>query len=262
MVLLIAETFRRILEILLVPYYNNEVIWIIAPLLFVLMMIQMYFGRYKTEQLGWNTAFSNTASLMWVTVILFKFLHDKFGSIGAAWLTPGATGDVVIVTLLGILTLTLAILDFYHVLPKKFAFLISSTLPLNAMAFFTALIVVGNITFDRTTSQAFTVLLIFFIAVFYIYKKMITPAPTIVKTLEKREKEKEKLIRKEERKVKKVSVNIWIRLKYWIVDFFDRRRLNYKPFREQQLAKMKREALKKEIEEKKKVERKKKAKKD
>ncbi len=65
---------------------------------------------------------------------------------------------------------------------------------------------------------------------------------------------------KEERKVKKVSVNVWIRLKYWIVDFFDRRRLNYKPFRAHQLAKLKREAEKKEAARKRKEEKKRKKK--
>lgn len=261
MVLLFAETFRRILEILLVPYYYNEVIWVIAPLLFVLIMIQMYFGRYKTEQLGWNTAFGNTVSLMWVTVIMFKFLHDNHGGLGLAWFT--VRGDVIIITAMGLLTFTLAILDFYHVLPKRLAFLISSTLPLNGMAFLTVLIVVGNIPFDRATLQAVIVLFMFFIALFHLYREMITPAKNIKPTLKKHEDKKKKEIKKTERKAKKKYLDTLIKLKYIFKLPFWKRKRTYSKFHSSEVDKVKKlkqerkERKKKEAERKRKKEKKK-----
>ena len=67
------ELIIRIIQIVLVPSYNPDVIWSIAPLFFGLVLMQMYFGKYKTEQLGWNTAFGNSVSLMWASAILFRF---------------------------------------------------------------------------------------------------------------------------------------------------------------------------------------------
>jgi len=209
MAFLIGEIFVRILEMLLVPYFDKEVIWTIAPLLFVLVMIQMYFGRYKTEQLGWNTAFGNTVSVMWVTVLLYKFMHDVY-TLKYAWFSPTLKGYIILIGILGLVTLVLAILDFNHIIPKKYAFLISSALPLNISAFFIILIVIGKIPLDGVTLQAVAVLFIFFVALFYLYKKIITPAKSILPTLEKRQKAKAKLIRKEEKKVKKaVGKAIW-----------------------------------------------------
>ncbi|MCK4521509.1 MAG: hypothetical protein KAU20_02965 [Nanoarchaeota archaeon] len=193
--------FIRILEILLVPYVHKETIWAIAPLIFALIMLQMYFGKYKTEQLGWNTAFGNTISLMWVTAILLKYLRDSYGLLNA-WQTSGLKGYFVIIIGLGLLTLILAIFNFNHLIPKKFAFLISSSLPTNGLAYFIIVIVIGKIPLDRLTFWATLIIFIFLAIVFGLYRKSITPLKSELPTIKKHEEEKEKLIKKIKRKIK------------------------------------------------------------
>ena len=73
------QVLVRLIQILIVPQYFPQLIWLILPLFFGLVMIQMYFGRYKTEQIGWNTAYANTVSLIWVCFILLKFMSDEYG---------------------------------------------------------------------------------------------------------------------------------------------------------------------------------------
>jgi len=193
----------RILEILLVPYVHKEALWTIAPLVFALVMIQMYFGKYKTEQLGWNTAYGNTISLMWVTAFLLKYISDTYG-IAISWHTPGLRSYIILISLLGLFTLTLAILDFNHIIPKKLAFLISSSLPVNFLAYFVIVIVMGKIPFDEITILAMLIIFTFLALIFWTYKKIITPDKNAVQTLKKHEQEKKKEIRKVKNKIKKV----------------------------------------------------------
>ncbi|MFH2028451.1 MAG: hypothetical protein ABIJ08_04895 [Nanoarchaeota archaeon] len=193
----------RILEILLVPYFNTEVLWSIAPLFFALVMIQMYFGKYKTELLGWNTAFGNTISLMWVTAILTKYLHDTYGLINA-WDTLNLRGYFILIFGLGLLTLVLAILDFNHAIPKKWAFILSSALPTNGLAYFILAIVLGNIPIDWITLEASIIIFIFLVIVFHLYKKIITPAKSILPTLKKRQELQKKKIRHLKHRIKKL----------------------------------------------------------
>ncbi len=187
------------------PYYYQEVLWIIAPLIFALIMLQMYFGKYKTEPLGWNTAFGNTISLMWVTVMMVRYAQTNYG-LGAMVANPSLRGYSVIILILGMITITLAFINFHHLLPKKFAFIISSSLPVNGIAYFTVVIVMGGIVLDTITLMAVIVLFLFLAALFYFYRKIITPPKSAIPTLKKHEEEKRRFKQKIKRKIKKVFV--------------------------------------------------------
>jgi len=195
--------FIRILEILLVPQVHKEALWTIAPLLFALVMLQMYFGRYKTEQLGWNTAFGNNISLVWVTAILLRFLYDGQGIINS-WNNIEFRGYLILIILFGLFTLVLSILTFTHLLPKKLDFILSSSLPTNIIAYFVLVIVIGKIPLDETTFFSTILIFIFIAVVFYFYKKIITPPQSEIPILKKKEQEKKREFQKIKRKIKKV----------------------------------------------------------
>ena len=195
--------FIRILEILYVPYIYKEALWTIAPLIFALVMLQMYFGKYKTELLGWNTAFSNNISLVWVTAILLKYLNDIHG-LSNSWNNLDLRGYLILTIALALFTIVLSILTFNHLLPKKWDFVLSSSLPTNLIAYFVLVIVIGNIPLDETTFLSSIIIFIFLSIIFYIYRKSITPPKSEIPTIEKHEKEKKKEINKIKRKIKKV----------------------------------------------------------
>ena len=194
----------RILEILLVPYFKKSVIWTIAPLIFALLMMQMYFGKYKTEQLGWNTAFNNSISLMWVTAILLKYVYEKYGLLNALKHYE-LTGYFILIIALVLFTLVLTVLNFNHLIPKKFAFILSSPLSVNILAYFIIVIIMGKINLDIITFWASAVIFVFILAIFSIYRKSITPPKTIIKTLEKHEKQRRKELKRFKRKLKKLK---------------------------------------------------------
>jgi Ca2+/Na+ antiporter len=184
--MILQEIGVRILEILLVPYFNKEILWTIAPLIFALIMLQMYFGKYKTELLGWNTAFSNSISLMWVTAILLKYMSGMYGFNGAVT-DKAQLSYFIMIGLLALITILLAVLNFQHKMPKKLAFVLSSSLPVNILAYFVIVIVMGMISIDWVTFFAALILFLFLSIVFYYYRKSITPPKSEIPILKKHE---------------------------------------------------------------------------
>lgn len=194
--------FVRIFELLLTPKTSEAILWTIAPLIFFLVMSQMYFGRYKTEPLGWNSAYANTISLVWVTAILLRHLDVTYG-------LENITTDTILfnyfalVCALGLMILTIAVLEFYHKMPKNLAYIVSSSLPTNIIAYFIIIIIMGKITIDLPLFFACIILFIFFSIIFTFYKHTITPAKSALPTLKKHEEEHKKKQRKLKRMIKK-----------------------------------------------------------
>ncbi len=51
--------------------------WVLAPILLVWFIIEAYFGAYKKEKLGWNTALANGVTLLWITVEGMRFTFSE-----------------------------------------------------------------------------------------------------------------------------------------------------------------------------------------
>jgi hypothetical protein len=148
----------RYLEILFSPAENPEMIWLLLPLVLSLLLIEFYFGRYKEEELGWNTAFGNSLVLIFVSIFLAKYMVET-------GLIFEDSTRLIIVSIIVFLGILLTIIDFFHILPKKIAFEVSSKLPMNFLAYISIILVYtdrAHIPLDITTSSAFILLFITF----------------------------------------------------------------------------------------------------
>jgi hypothetical protein len=133
-------------EIVTAPYHHSEILWTILPLVITTFMIDLYFGRHKTEELGWNTAFGNTISLLWVTTALFRFMYEEYGSwVFTTWDPTGHTPTVILVMVIACWAFLLAIFNYYHILPKAVSFVMSSAVPVNISALLAVIIVIGKV---------------------------------------------------------------------------------------------------------------------
>lgn len=45
---------------------DTSLFWMIIPLLSIWLVLEIYFSRYKKEELGWNSSLANAISLIWV----------------------------------------------------------------------------------------------------------------------------------------------------------------------------------------------------
>ncbi|MBM3200253.1 hypothetical protein FJZ53_04910 [Candidatus Woesearchaeota archaeon] len=126
-------------------------IWVFAPLVATLVLMELYSDYYKAEELGWNTAFGNNLVLIFVSLDLLRFLYNK-GELGYATLESAL---VIAVAILGV---TLTVIDFFHSLPKDLAFGMSSHFPVNIIACLTIIIIYSGIKIDIYTGVAAVVI--------------------------------------------------------------------------------------------------------
>lgn len=196
------ELVPRFTEIIITPWLHKETLWMVIPLILILFLIQAYFGRYKTEQLGWNTAFGNTVSLFWVTVLLTKFLVESTPTEGL--LQGHSLRGFILIAVLFTWTLLLLVSDYFHTLPRRIAFFLSSTIPINIIAYIFIVLIVGEISLDRTTILASFIFIICISIFFSLFRSLIEPSDYARKKIEEKHdlKIQEKNRRKQARKEK------------------------------------------------------------
>jgi hypothetical protein len=169
----IGELIPRIMQLLSAPINNTNTLWMILPLLTMLLLMEFYFGRYSKEELGWNTAVGNSMVLVFVSIDLIRFLYGDTNSLVA--ITPDDLKvKTFIAACVAIGGIWLLIVNFFHIFPKGLAFFISSSLPINLMAYLAIILVYSSethpIILDKTTFLSVIVIFLLLQGVFEIIK--------------------------------------------------------------------------------------------
>lgn len=48
--------------------------WFLAPVFILWIVMEIYFGQYKQEKLGWNSVLANSISFLWINIASFRVL--------------------------------------------------------------------------------------------------------------------------------------------------------------------------------------------
>lgn len=161
--------WQRMGEIISAPFAFKEMLFILLPLIVVLLVIELYFGKYRQEKLGWNTAVSNSLVLFFVGMNLLNYLYTN----GLLFQEQAKTPLAFIVV---VESLFLLIVNFYHVFPREASFGISSPLVLNYFGAASIIMVYSSLPFDYLTLAAFGVLFIAFILLIKFIQSLEAPA--------------------------------------------------------------------------------------
>ena len=174
------DVYPRFIQLVEAPRENPEMMWILTPLIIMILLMEFYFGRYTGEELGWNTAVGNSMVLIFVAIDLLRYVYGDQGivrfyeggleglSVINPYLLPLKT---LIAVFIGMWGLMLLLMNFFHALPKKVAFFLSSTLPINITAYLGIIIVysgdkINDIPINLTTIAA-AVLLFIVVSLFF-----------------------------------------------------------------------------------------------
>ncbi|MFA5796774.1 MAG: hypothetical protein WC916_01900 [Candidatus Woesearchaeota archaeon] len=148
------DFLTRVWEIIQSPFQEREMLWMLIPLLATIIFMEFYFGRYKEEELGWNTAYGNTLILLFIGIDLFRRTYEPLGLTIRDAITSGEPKIVIAITLFGF-ALLLLLIDFFHFLPKKIAYIVSSPTYINLLALLGVIVVYSkDIPLDWTTLAA------------------------------------------------------------------------------------------------------------
>ncbi|MCJ7450500.1 MAG: hypothetical protein MUP58_02060 [Candidatus Nanohaloarchaeota archaeon QJJ-9] len=117
MMLSYTLVLHRLETLLLFPVNNPELIPSLMPIIVGFIVLELYFGKYKYEELGWNSAVGN--STMLVTTALSLIIEKNL--IGSIKTLEARTALFILIAGLIIL-----IFDYFHIWRRKIAFNISS----------------------------------------------------------------------------------------------------------------------------------------
>lgn len=202
---IIMTFIQRFADIITAPTHHTEMIWILIPLLTVIIMMIFYFSRYKDEELGWNTALGNSLIIIFVSIDLLRTIYTATnpGTIQNFSTNLGATVLVLLLFLVGIVMM---FVNFSHILPKKIAYLLSSALPINLMAYVMITIIYSKVPIDVITIIAAIIFLALLLLIFTGIGYMTRRWWTRIEHLKAKEKVED--VKKETKVLKKVKEEV------------------------------------------------------
>jgi hypothetical protein len=159
----------RTIDLILAPGGNPDMLWIVFPLAVSVFFMTLYFGRYKKEELGWNTAFGNSLALLFVAVDLFRQVAKN----PETWrtLSQGVVpAKILVPSAIFVLAFFLLLTNFFHIFPKFFAFFISSAIPINLLAYVGIVVVYVDFPFDWITVVSGCILFALAMIIFQLLK--------------------------------------------------------------------------------------------
>jgi hypothetical protein len=147
------QIWERFLELVAAPANEPEMLWFAIPLVFATLMMTLYFGRYRKEELGWSTAFENTMIFLFISFDLVRRMYNST--------TPGSWDNILGNSLYLPITAGLALVSivsmffvYYHLLPKRIAYVLFSKLPINIGIYVVMTIVYVGVAADWITVGA------------------------------------------------------------------------------------------------------------
>ena len=181
---LIVNYFNEVLlpnftQLLITPWVIRDALWLVLPLILILIFIHVYFGRNRIEELGWNSAFANAVSLLWVCAQLFKFLFLNY-SFKSFFDNSLFRQHFIFIIILLIWVFVILRFNFYHSVPKRFAYFISSADAVYIIAYLAIAIVVGDILITWHILLASALVFVVLVALFALLKDTI-PMSSVAK---------------------------------------------------------------------------------
>ena len=156
-------------------FSHSSLLWQIIPLLVLWFVLEIYFGRYRNERLGWNTALANGLSMFWIVLSSLQFVFSNQKDLDLNW--------SLFLSLFLILGYALSIVSvsFNHSLKSNWAFLIASLSPVYYFSIISLLIAHQIIVINLFSIIAIFILFIAILLFFFLFRFLIPKASILDK---------------------------------------------------------------------------------
>lgn len=158
------EVILGVEQIFLAPFNTPEMVPTLLPLILGGVVLELYFGKHKTESLGWNSSVSN--SVIWISTGLTLLITTE--------ITTGLERTVTYF-LIGIGLLT-GYLNFFHKWSSTVAFLASSSGMVYSLAYVAVVMIKSGMPVNSITVQSAIISLTVIAVAFQVIKFLEPPA--------------------------------------------------------------------------------------
>lgn len=126
---------------IITPFQTSEILTSILPIVVGAIVIELYFGRYEQEELGWNTSVGN--AVIWGTTGLNLLLTTEMNS----------NETMAAFSLVG-LAFMVGYMDFFHKWPDTIAFVVSSSGIVYTLTYIVVVMIKTSMPISTTTLKA------------------------------------------------------------------------------------------------------------
>ncbi|MEF8880770.1 MAG: hypothetical protein V5A72_02995 [Candidatus Nanohaloarchaea archaeon] len=160
------ETVQGTVETLVfAPLRQPDLLPTVLPLIVGALVIELYFGKYTSEELGWNTSVGN--AVIWATTGINLLLTTEMTQ-QESYVAYG------LISLGGII----GYMDFFHKWPDTVAFVVSSSGIVYALAYVAAIMIKTPLSVTNVTLKGSLAFLIGINVIFKIMQSMETSRET------------------------------------------------------------------------------------
>ena len=169
-----AEIWVNILggfkEIFSAPFRDLSIWWLLTPIILFWLILEVYFGMYKGEKLGWNTALGNGLNLFWIVVISLKALFTK--DLGLF-----SIDKLIVVIIIAIYSVFIISVSFTHKLKENIFFIFASPTTVYYLSGIAILCIHGLININLWVIIDLVILYIVIVILEILLRKLIPRAP-------------------------------------------------------------------------------------
>lgn len=189
---------------------SNEVLWLVLPLFIATIVMTFYFEKYRDEKPGWNTHVANSLVLFFVSIILLKYTYNLEGGL-ISYITY--LDKFIISFVLLLVGIFLLFMNFDHFLPEKYAWIVTSPLSVNTLAYVFIVRVYSDLPCKFSTAISILILFVLVRGVFHLIKIPVRNFFIHLQKLKDKEKKEEivdekKPLELEKKKLKKEEKRI------------------------------------------------------
>lgn len=128
-------------ELFTAPLNHPDIVPNLLPIIVGALVIELYFGKYRTEELGWNTSVGN--AIVWVTTGLTLVVTEE----------PEGLRLYASLLLIGLGSFV-GYMNFYHRWSETVAFVISSAGVIYSLAYVIVVVVMTDIPINETVIKS------------------------------------------------------------------------------------------------------------
>jgi len=161
-----AAVLLRFIELVQAPLTDHKMLWTAVPLVIATIFITVYFGKYRTEELGWNSAFGNTMVFLFVSINIIQYMYYSSGTGSIDNILSNEFYLTVALVLAAVAAFFMFVV-YYHLLPKRLAFFLFSAPPVNVSAYVLMTMVYTGVPVDYITLAA---AVLFFLVIYLALK--------------------------------------------------------------------------------------------
>ena len=167
---LINEMLAGFADIFKAPFKSLEALWVLIPLIIMWVVLEIYFARYKKEELGWNTALANGITLGWLTLSGMRAIFEVKS--GDFWLRFIA--NIIILFYAGLIIY----FSFTHRISQKWNFALADPTPVYFLGIFSVMWGFGTLDINKYVLLDLIILFALLNIILFIFRHLVKESDT------------------------------------------------------------------------------------